>query len=87
MIAYLGCALFGLIFLLLSAKSGGILATRTGQTVDWMRERAPYSYLILVVLVLAALACIHIMYSWPKHKEPEDPMARYRHAADDVMED
>jgi hypothetical protein len=86
MTSYLGCVLFGLIFFILSAKSGGKLGTKMQDTIEWIHAWAPYSYIILAILLAAPLVSMHIMHSWPERKEPEDPMARYRNA-DDVVED
>jgi hypothetical protein len=37
-------------------------------------------------VLVAPIVSLKIMNSWPKHKEAEDPMARYRHP-DDVIDD
>jgi len=86
LLAYIGCALFGLIFLLMTAHANGAMGSRVSAMLDWLHGWAPFSYLILGMLLLAPIACIKVMHSWPKRKEPEDPMAKYRHATD-VMED
>ena len=86
MIAYIGCALFGLIFILMTAKSNGTLGARVDATLDWMHSWAPFSYILLLILLAAPIVCLRIMHSWPKRVEPEDPMAKYRHAKD-VLED
>ena len=82
MITYIGCVLFGLIFVLMSAQSTGALGTRMDQTLAWLHAWAPFSFILLA----APVASFIIMHSWPKHEEPEDPMARYRHG-DDAVED
>lgn len=86
MIAYLGCILFGLIFLLMSAKSSGALGARVDRSLDWLHSWAPFSYILLLIVLVAPILSLKIMNSWPKHKEAEDPMARYRHP-DDVIDD
>ena len=83
---YVGCVLFGLIFILMTAVSNGTLSARVEHTIAWIHAWAPFSYLLMVVLLAAPAVSLKIMNSWPKHVEPEDPMARYRHA-DDVVED
>jgi hypothetical protein len=84
--AYLGCILFGLIFLVITAGSTGSLQERVGQTIAWIHAWAPFSYLIILILLLSPMVSLKIMHSWPKRVEPEDPMAKYRHR-DDVLED
>jgi len=86
MIGYIGCVLFGLSFLVISAKSSGALGAKMDTTVQWIQNCAPYSYVILLILLVAPLVSMQLMRSWPMHVEPEDPMARYRHG-DDVVED
>jgi hypothetical protein len=86
MIRYLGCVLFGLAFLVLSAKSSGALGAKMDATFDWIQDWAPFSYIILLAVVVAPVASLMIMRSWPEHKEPEDPMAKYKHG-EDVLED
>ena len=86
MMAYLGCVSFGLIFLMMSAKSSGAMGERVDRTLTWLHAWAPFSYLLLLILLAAPVVSFKIMHSWPKHVEPEDPMARYRHG-DDVQED
>ena len=86
MIAYLGCVLFGLIFVAMSAKSTGGLGAQVNQTLAWVHAWAPYSYLLIFIVLAAPVVSFKIMHSWPKREEPVDPMARYRHG-DDVMED
>ncbi|MGA3017974.1 MAG: hypothetical protein ABSF62_12710 [Bryobacteraceae bacterium] len=88
MMAYLGCILFGLIFIVMTAKSTGTLGARVDQTLVWVHAWAPFSYVLLLILLAAPVASLKIMHSWPKHVEPEDPMARYRHGdGSDVLED
>jgi hypothetical protein len=86
MMAYIGCLLFGLVFVVMSAKSTGALGAKVDQTLVWLHAWAPFSYLLLVIILAAPVASFKIMHSWPKHVEPEDPMARYRHG-DDVIQD
>ena len=84
--AYVGCILFGLIFLAITATSTGSLGARMGQMATWVHAWAPFSYILLLILLAAPVVSFKIMHSWPKHVEPEDPMARYRHG-NDVIED
>jgi hypothetical protein len=87
--AYLGCILFGLIFVVMTAQSNGSLAARMEHTVSWIHSWAPFSYLIILILVVSPFMMIKIMNTWPKREEPEDIMAKYRREAAkaEVMED
>lgn len=84
---YLGCALFGLIFLLMMAHGNGSLAARVEHTFTWIHAWAPFSYVIILIVLISPAVSLKIIHSWPKHEEPVDPMAKYRHATDVVDED
>jgi hypothetical protein len=86
--AYIGCILFGLIFVVMTAQSTGSLQARVAHTFTWIHDWAPFSYLIILLLVAAPFVSMKIMNSWPKREEPEDPMAKYRReAANGTVED
>ena len=88
--AYIGCALFGLIFLVMTAEANGSLQARVAHTVSWIHGWAPFSYLLILILVLSPAISMQIVARWPKYVEPEDPMAKYRRQArglDAVPED
>ena len=70
----------------MTANSTGSLGERVEHTVAWVHAWAPLSYILLLILVAAPIASVKIVHSWPKHKEPEDPMVRYRRG-DDVIDD
>lgn len=58
-----------------------------GWAATWFVAWAPYSFLIVIGIFLAApVAPFIIMQLWPKVEEPENPMAKYRNA-DDVIVD
>jgi hypothetical protein len=84
--AFLGCALFGLFFLYMTSQQNGTLQERMTGTMDWLHKWAPYSYLIIAIVLLSPLAMVKIMNSWPKRAEPEDPMAKYRREAANGLE-
>ena len=84
MMSYVGCILFGLMFLVITAKTTGSLGARVDQTLVWIHAWAPFSYLLILIVLVSPIASFKIMSSWPKHVEPEDPMAKYRHGEDVV---
>ena len=79
--AYIGCILFGLFFLTMTAQQNGTLASRLDSTVKWIHGLAPFSYLIILIVILSPVIMMKVMNSWPKREEPEDPMAKYRREA------
>ena len=87
--AYLGCILFGLLFVVMTAQSDGTLQQRLDHTFSWIQHWAPFSYMLIALLLAAPVAMVKVMNSWPKREEPEDPMAKYRRSAstDVITED
>jgi len=85
--AYIGCILFALMFYVITSKSNGSMGQRMDATFTWLHAWAPFSYLIILIVLAAPVVSMKIVASWPKQQEPEDPMAKYRHNSDDVMED
>ncbi len=81
MMNYIGCALFGVLFLVMTAQTNGSLQARMGQVLAWIHGWAPFSYLIILIMVGSAVVSIKTMQTWPKTVVPEDPMAKYRRQA------
>jgi len=79
--AYLGCILFGLFFLYMTSQQNGSLQARIDGTMQWLHAWAPFSYLIILLVLVSPVAMMKIMNSWPKREEPEDQMAKYRREA------
>lgn len=79
--AYIGCALFALLFLVMTAESTGSLQARVAHTLAWIHGWAPFSYLMILVFVASPFVSLEIIKRWPKHELPEDPMAKYRREA------
>jgi hypothetical protein len=86
MMAYLGCALFGLLFFVMAGMSNGSIGARMDQTFAWLHAWAPFSYLLILLVLAAPIVSVKMIASWPKHVEPENPMAKYRNG-DDVIDD
>jgi hypothetical protein len=73
-------------FMVMTAQSNGTLQQRMDSTFAWIHGWAPFSYIIILLIMLAPVVSLKIMNSWPKHVEPENPMKKYRSGAD-VVED
>jgi len=50
-------------------------------TFKWLHAWAPFSYIIIVIVMLSPMAMMKLVHSWPQREEPEDPMAKYRRQA------
>jgi hypothetical protein len=85
--AYIGCVLFGLFFLVMSAQQNGSLQNRIEGTMHWLHAWAPFSYVIILIVLLSPVIMLKVMNSWPKREEPEDPMAKYRRQAAQGLEE
>jgi hypothetical protein len=66
------------------ASRAFIVASLSG-VADWMVSWAPFSFLLLAILLVAPIAAIYLIKTWPVHVEPENPMAKYRR--EDVVDD
>ena len=84
--AYLGTVLFALFFLFLSSKSREFIGGAFNAAGDFMGKWAPYSYIVLAIIVLVPTVAALVLIKWPEPPEPENPLARYK-AASDVIED
>ena len=70
----------------MTSSATGALGARVNATLAWMHAWAPFSYILLLIMLVAPIVSLKLIQSWPKYVEPEDPMARYRHG-EDVLED
>jgi len=72
---YLGCLLFGLLFLAMTAQTHSGLHTRLEQTLSWIRDWSPFSYLIILGMLISAVVAIKLVATWPEQERPEDSTA------------
>jgi hypothetical protein len=86
MIAYIAVILFALIFVLATPASRMFLSGIIANAGTFMHEWAPFSYLLLLVLVAAFGVGIFMVRSVPDRKEPENPMAKYRREEPEEIE-
>ena len=74
----IGLVLFILFFIVIMPQSQAFLLGRAAELSAWITAWAPFSYILLLMLVGASIAGIHLVRSWPETVEPENPMAKYR---------
>lgn len=84
--AFLGTILFALFFVLLTPKTRNLLVAVMVGAGDWIVKWAPYSYFLLMIVVIVPAVAALMIIKWPQAPEPENPLARYKDAAD-VIED
>lgn len=75
----MGAVLFLVMFLLIAPQTRKVLVNMLGQSGGWVSSYAPFSYIILLFLLVAAFFSLHLMMHWPKTPEPDNPMAKYKH--------
>ena len=77
----LGVVLFFVISVLIAPQSRAFLAAQVVGASAFMSAWAPFSYVLVLLLMGALLAGIYVIQSWPKSVELENPMAKYRREA------
>jgi hypothetical protein len=72
MMSYIGCFLFGAFFLVMTAQtSGSSLNARLNQTLGWIQGWAPFSYVLIVMMLAAGVVSIWSIFTWPKEERPD----------------
>jgi hypothetical protein len=72
-----GAIVFAVAMLMIGPTTRALLSGRLGAFGDWLGAWAPFSYLIVALVLAAPIYAIQMMLSWPKPAEPENPMAKY----------
>jgi hypothetical protein len=75
---FLGAFLFILFFVLMAPKSQAFLLGLAASAGVWIADWAPFSYLILLILLVAPFAGMYVVRTWPVRVDEENPMAKYR---------
>jgi hypothetical protein len=75
---YLGLILFILVFALAAPQSQAFLLGLMNGASAWIAAWAPFSYLLLVILVVTPFIGIYVVRTWPVRVDEENPMAKYR---------
>jgi len=74
----LGLVVFVLVFVAITPQSQTYLGGLTTVAGAWIANWAPFSYILLLILLAAPFVGIHLVRTWPAHVEEENPMAKYR---------
>lgn len=80
-----GIGLFVVIFAMLMPASRKLLDTSFTGAGDWIVKYAPFSYMVLAVILIVPLVAAIVVMKAPGPPEPENPLARYK--AEDVLDD
>jgi len=70
--SYIGCFLFGAFFLVMTAQtSGSSLNARLNQTLSWIHGWAPFSYVLIVMMLAAGAFSLWSVVTWPKEERQD----------------
>ena len=75
---YIGLILFMLIFVLMAPQTRAFLVGAATAAGAWISGWAPFSYILVLILVVSPFVAIHLVRSWPVRVDEENPMAKYR---------
>jgi hypothetical protein len=75
---FLGTALFVVVIVLVAPQSRLFLMTCLASAVGFIHDWAPFSYLLVMLLLASMFGAIYALKTWPQSQEPENPMAKYR---------
>ncbi|MDE3164966.1 MAG: hypothetical protein KGN36_04095 [Acidobacteriota bacterium] len=75
---FAGLGIFVLIFLVLTPGPRATMAASLQAVAGWLISWAPFSFILLALLLVMAVVSIYLMKTWPVREEPENPMAKYR---------
>ena len=87
MFMYLGAFLFLTTFILLAPQPRAYLTGIAAGLTGFMSAWAPFSYLIVMIMLAAMCAGIYVIQSWPKRVDAENPMTKYRREAEAPVEE
>ena len=75
---FLGTILFTVVVLLIAPQSRLFIMACLANASGFIDHFAPFSYILMMGLVVATFGFVYVLKSWPKSEEPENPMAKYR---------
>ncbi len=75
---YLGCVLFAAAFLFIGPTSRAKITASLSSSGEWIQAWAPFSYIILAMLLFSPIIAVVVLKLSPKIEEPENPLAKYK---------
>ena len=74
---YLGLFGFLVTFVMLTPQSRNYLAGVSAGLSAFMTTWAPFSYLLIMIMISAIICGFWVIHTWPKREDPENPMSKY----------
>ena len=74
----LGAILFLLVFIAINPQSRGFIATLWQNARVHLADWGPVSFLLILVILFAAILSVLFVMTAPKRQDPENPLARYK---------
>jgi cell division protein FtsW (lipid II flippase) len=74
----LGVVLFVLVFVLIAPQTRAFLLVLATGAGAFLTAWAPFSYVLLLILLAAPCVGMYIVHTWPQRVDEENPMAKYR---------
>ena len=74
----IGLILFVLIFVVIAPQSQKFLLGVAASTVAFLTAWAPFSYLLVLIVLAAPFVGMYLVNNAPRTVVPENPMAKYK---------
>lgn len=78
----LGPILFLVFFLMIAPASRTMILGWLSDAGKWTFAWAPFSYILILLLIVAPFVSYYLMLRWPKPPEPDNPLARFKRGED-----
>lgn len=65
-------------FLMIAPQSREFLVSHVTSAGEQIHAWAPFSYVAVMLFLIAPFASMYLVQKWPEKPEPEDPMAKYK---------
>jgi hypothetical protein len=75
---FIGTILFMVVIVMIAPHSRQFVMDSVASAGNFIDAWAPFSYVLMLLLVAATFGFMYVLKSWPQTEEPENPMAKYR---------
>ena len=75
---FIGTILFMVVIVMIAPQSRQFVMNSVASAGNFIDVWAPFSYVLMLLLVAAVFGFMYVLRSWPETEEAENPMAKYR---------